>query len=294
MRSKRLYLSLRAIILRGIDKLHMEERFTNEELCLLIQQGRTDLIYQLWLQVEKFIRSLAEQYVNQNEQDPELIDDICQESYIALHKLVMNYRTDKNALFLTYLKAAIRTTIRSVIFSGRGTAKEKDPLNNYTSLNKVLIENPDGSIVELQDVLPDEASEDGLREVENDSYRQSQNAFLRECIELATDKAGKEILLEMLASNCGYRDAILNLYGPDALADENTVVKLRRKKDFAVTQIRRKSRKQKAKLMEKYSLLEDNAERHGLQPYSLKSYKEHEYTSGVERTILNIERYNSR
>lgn len=231
----------------------MENQFSNECLCKLIQEGHTEYLFQLWLQCEKFIRMIAEQYVKQYDRGQDLVEDCCQEAFISLSRIAINYRIGSEAAFLTYLKQSLHTTFREVMLSGRGKA-EKDPLNNCDSLDRTII-NTDGDEQKLMDLIEDEHSEDELREVVDADYRRSQHAFLMECIQLSSEEVGKAILTEMLKSNCGYRDAIFNLFGEDALENEQLVLILRRKKDKAVKQIRQKTKSgKKEALMRKYSL----------------------------------------
>lgn len=265
-------------------KEHMENQLSNECLCKLIQEGHTEYLFQLWLQCEKFIRMIAEQYVTQFDRGQELSEDCVQEAYLALHGIALRFRPDHGVKFLTFLKPSLHSAFRSVMFSGRGAA-EKDPLNNCDSIDRMITDG-EGNSVSLVTMLEDVHSQDGFEKIEADDYRKSQNAFIRECIQLSGEEIGKSILTEMLESNCGYRDAIVKLYGPDALDNEAFILQLRKKKDKAVSQIREKTRRgKKAALMRKYSL-EQRANRNGLKGYSLTSFRNHGFTSEVERIVL--------
>lgn len=276
-------------LLRGFfikaDKKHMEKQFSNERLCELIQQGHEEYYFQLWSQCEKFIRMKAEQYVRQFDSGQDLAEDCVQEAYLAFQGIVSRYDPKLGVKFLSFLKPSLHSAFRSVMFSGRGKT-EKDPLNNCDSLDRPIFSD-DGSEMSMEEVIGDEHSEDGFREIEMDDYRRSQNEFIRECIGLSSDAIGKRILAEMLESNCGYRDAIYKLYGEDALNNEELVTALRRRKDYAVTQIRHKSKHGvKEKLMRKYGI-EKQADRGGLRGYGRKAFVDRGYVSEIESIVLS-------
>ena len=256
--------------------MHIESQRSNEQLCELIQQGQEALLFQLWEKNERFIRSLAKGYIRRfPEHKHDLIDDCVQESYLWFSAIVSNYRPERGS-FLNYLKVALKNVFRSVMFSGRGRA-ERDPLNHCFSLDAVS-ETDEG---EMSVQIPDKHSQDAYEEIANADFRRTQNAFIRACIQLSSNETGKAILTEMLESNCGYREAINNLYGP---LDEQLIIRLRRRKDLSVTEIRR-SHRTKA-LRKKYGL-EDAADRSGLRGYTFSRYKANSYTSEVERIVIN-------
>lgn len=262
----------------------MENQYSNERLCELIQQGHTEYLFQLWTQCEKFIRMLAEQYVKQFDSGQDLAEDCVQEAYLAFQGIASRFDPEHGVKFLSFLKPSLHSAFRSVMFSGRGKA-ERDPLNDCDSLDRPII-NDDGSEMSLESIIEDEHSEDGFREIEADDYRRSQNAFIRECISLSGDEIGKAILTEMLESDCTYRDAVIRLYGLAAVGDERFVIKLRKRKDFAVTQIRQKTKHGvKERLMRKYSL-EMKADRAGLRGYGLATFRDRGFVSEVERIVL--------
>lgn len=262
----------------------MENQLSNERLCELIRQGHDEYLLQLWMQCEKFIRMKAEQYVRQYDQGMELADDCVQEAYIALPGIVSRFSEERGTKFLTFLGPSLHSAFRAVMLSGRGAAA-KDPLNNCGSIDQPLIDS-NGNEYSLLDVVADDHAEEELHEVEEDDYRRSQNAYIRDCIELASDEIGKAILTEMLESNCGYRDAIVKLYGPEAIGNEQYAIKLRRRKAYAVNQIRQRSKHGvKQKLMRKYSL-EDKASRSGLRGYGLSTFRDRGFVSEVECIVL--------
>lgn len=258
----------------------MESAHTNEQLCELIKQGRTDLVPQLWSQVESFIKSTANAYVKKYpEEKRDLFEDCVQESYIALPQIVEKFQPDRGG-FLTYLKLCLSNVFRAVMFeTGRGRRAENDLLNQCISLDAMLKTN-DGDEVSRE--IPDEHAQEGFEAIEGTDYRGTQNAFIRECIQLSCNDTGKAILTEMLDSNCGYREAIGNLYGTEL--DEDTICKLRRKKDLCVRQIRHNK---KVPLIRKKYGLENRADRHGMRGYTLGAFKENRFTSEVEYIVVN-------
>lgn len=261
-----------------------QTKHSNEQLCQLIQQGHTEYLFQLWQQCERFIRMLAEQYVRLYDRGQDLVDDCVQEAFISLQGIAQRYRADRGAQFLTFLKVSLHGTFRSVMLSGRGSA-EKDPLNHCESLDKIML-NADGDEQRLIDTIVDENAENEIHNVADESYRKSENAFIRECIQLASEDKGKVILTEMLDSNVSYKDAIEKIFGHTALEDRALLEDLRKRKQTAILQIRDRTRAGKRKvLMRKYSL-DENAYRNGLRGYSKSRFDERGFVSEVERLAI--------
>ena len=269
---------------RGKQMDKEQTKHSNEQLCQLIQQGHTEYLFQLWQQCERFIRMLAEQYVRLYDRGQDLVDDCVQEAFISLQGIAQRYRADRGAQFLTFLKVSLHGTFRSVMLSGRGSA-EKDPLNHCESLDKITL-NADGDEQRLIDTIVDENAENEIQNVADESYRKSENAFIRECIQLASEDKGKAILTEMLDSNVSYKEAIEIIFGHTALEDGALLEDLRKRKQTAILQIRDRTRAGKRKvLMRKYSL-DENAYRNGLRDYSKSRFDERGFVSEVERLAI--------
>ena len=258
----------------------------NEELVMEYQQGDQEAIGKLWLQVCRFVEVKAGDYLKQFPAEYQSMkDDLIQQSYFSLIHAADRFDPERGAPFLSYFSKCLPAAFHDVIFSGRGSRLEHDPLNNHYSLDQPLID-PYGNSYSLLDVIADDKAEEEVRKAEEDDYRRSQNEYIRACIQLASDEIGKAILTEMLEANCGYRDAVIRLYGQEAIGDERFAIHLRRRKAYAVNQIRQRSKRGvKRKLMRMYSL-ELKSERSGLRGYGLGSFRKRGYVSEVERIVL--------
>lgn len=89
---------------------------SNEELAILIQEGHTELLSELWENTYKLLRMLAMRsyklYAERLKAEP---DDCIQESYFALLDAVKAYNPESGFMFNSYLNFSIRNRIRSLI-----------------------------------------------------------------------------------------------------------------------------------------------------------------------------------
>lgn len=88
------------------------EPLKNEELVKLIQNGTdvTENMQQLWQQNHGFVFKIAIQYQNMSE-----LDDLIQESYFGLCKVVDHYNPDMDASFIHYASFWIRQQLMRYI-----------------------------------------------------------------------------------------------------------------------------------------------------------------------------------
>lgn len=68
---------------------------SNEELVLLIQSGRDDLLSQLWEQVERFVCQQARRWVQAWQSRRVEFDDLYQSGFLAVIKAVENFDPEK-------------------------------------------------------------------------------------------------------------------------------------------------------------------------------------------------------
>ena len=87
---------------------------TNEELVSEIKKGRADLMGELWYQVEKLVKSIANRYSGIAE-----FDDLVQECYFAMVDAVKGYEEQKGS-FANYLAQYVRAYISEYIRNGNG------------------------------------------------------------------------------------------------------------------------------------------------------------------------------
>lgn len=88
------------------------ENISNEQLVALIRAGENeaDNMLQLWQQNRGFVYKVARRFSGYAE-----IDDLMQEGYLALDEAVRQYKSDKDAGFLTYATFWIRQRMQRYI-----------------------------------------------------------------------------------------------------------------------------------------------------------------------------------
>ena len=129
-------------------------KFTNEELVVMIQVGRKDLMPALWERVEKYVCLRAwgfhRKFSGKCHAEGIEIDDLIQEGYIGITKAMETYSVDTGFAFLTYADSKISGQFHRAI-KMRCAAKRS------------------GVCVSLEDVgyIIDIAAEDKLRAAED-------------------------------------------------------------------------------------------------------------------------------
>lgn len=266
---------------------------TNEELVLEYQQGNQDAIEKLWLQVQSFVIVKASDYLTQFPVEYQsLKDDMIQQSFFSLLHAVKNFDSEKGNTFLTYFSKCLAGAFHEVIFSGRGSRIESDPLNTVLSLDTPMHENEDGSIVTLADVIADNqhgqqveyVTSKGIEEFESDDYWKSVNAFMKDCFKKYGTEMGAAILSYMLDCDCSFKDAVLALYDDDISISRKIRSKYeyhKRQTEFKFKQNWKATKEQRKRLL----LDELFIGSHGLRD-SGYSYFKRTGMSSVERAVI--------
>ena len=125
---------------------------SNEELAILIKQGREDLYPELWEQVRCFIVQQARRRCEATKGFGGVeVDDLVQSGYFALIKAVNYYEDEKECCFLSILGNCLKTefAIAGGYRSGNG-----DPLDYARSLDEQLDEEEPKSTTRI-DMLAD-------------------------------------------------------------------------------------------------------------------------------------------
>lgn len=158
---------------------------TNEELALTIQNDGPELIEELWLQVERFIKSQAKNfyYSHQLRCDQMCVDaeDLYQIGYFALLNATEKFRDDAGSSFINYLAYHLKAQFCSVCKM------------NYTGWQNNKIRQAG----ELDDVLANTISVDSdmAEEVTRKVYLEQAKADVAEAVEALTDSQKETITL---------------------------------------------------------------------------------------------------
>lgn len=256
---------------------------TNEELVAAYQQGNEDAIEKLWLQIIDYIEIQASKYLQQYPSEYQsLKDDLVQQSFFSVRYAAEHFDSEKGVSFLSYFSRCLPKSFHEVIFSGRGSRLENEPLNTALSLDKPLYEKDDGSLVTLADTIAEPCKE--LEDVEADDYWKSVNAYMKNCFKQYGTETGAAILSYMMDSDCSFRDAVLALYGDDISTSRKTRSKYEYHKKQ--TEFKFKQHLKNAKEERRMLLLDELfIGSHGLRDTGYKCFTETGMSS-VERAVI--------
>lgn len=136
---------------------------SNEELVLLIQAGRTELLGELWEQVQRLVEKRARYMLLIVNRPTMELDDLKQSGFLAFLYAVDHYSSDVGAKFSTYLCLCLKNAFRECL--GIRTNKQKqDPINWAASLSHPLANEPDSG--KLFDIVPDPDADIPMETVE--------------------------------------------------------------------------------------------------------------------------------
>lgn len=151
-----------------------------DELAMQIQQGRKDLLPDLWEEVCRFTDMFAKKYyaiISAGRPAPGgvTVDDLKQCAFLAVVDAISTY-DPKRAGFITHLVWFLRKHFRAAI--GRSERQLRDPLNGSLSLDiPARDDDPDGE--KWLDGIPDPC--DCIADTEDSIYREQ----LRKALEAA-------------------------------------------------------------------------------------------------------------
>ena len=144
---------------------------TNEEIVERIQAGETELIEQLWGQVERFVRYRANIVAERIESAKGSaicdFDDLLQSGFFALLKAIDHWRPDMECKFISYFANCLKTSMAEASFHRTGK-QLSDPTVFARSLDAPIC---DDSEVTLGEVTAD--SRDPIEALENEMYNEA-------------------------------------------------------------------------------------------------------------------------
>lgn len=106
----------------------------NEELCLLIKQGDTGYLPELWEQTRKFIAMQAKRFYFKGETHNGVeIEDLVQSGYFAVLQAVEHFEPERGFTFINFLAKTLNNAFCEVI--GIRSSK-RDMLNYAASLDE--------------------------------------------------------------------------------------------------------------------------------------------------------------
>ena len=159
----------------------------NEELAILIQEGRTELKTELWQNVEKVVNYLAYrlylQYQDTCKHCGVELEDVKQEAYFAFEGAINAFVSQKNLKFTSYLNLQLKRIMQKMTNTN---SKKKRPLNMCGSLDDDLFNN-DADKTTVSDTIADITSEEAfdlaLHNIDNDNLKEIMTTALLKCTE---------------------------------------------------------------------------------------------------------------
>lgn len=125
------------------------------EIMYMVSENDDNAVDLLYEKYYPLICTMATKYISQAKKCGLEMDDLIQEGYIGLYNAVKHYRSDKHAMFYTYLVLSIRSKMLNCIkLNNNGKNRI---LNNSVSIYKSL--SPDDNGGELLDIISDKDSE---------------------------------------------------------------------------------------------------------------------------------------
>lgn len=159
---------------------------TNEQLAVMIQSGKPELMSELWFQVEKFTYQQASlffsKYKIRCEQLGLTIEDLYQESFFAIEKSARMYQPEKNVKFLTYAGYHLQTQFFTAA-KMRSTGWQNDTTLFAISLDE---EHEDTEMC-LLDYLSDDSAETDIETVIEKDYIEHLRSDLDEAMNALTE-----------------------------------------------------------------------------------------------------------
>jgi DNA-directed RNA polymerase specialized sigma24 family protein len=172
---------------------------TNEELAAAIVGGQSELIIDLWTQVERFIRRQAKRrLLSEPLHMQDLVEDLTNEGYFAVIQAAKGYRPDRDASFIHYLNFCLKTAFNAAL--GKLSEKQKkDPLHRASSIDAPASGDGENDL-SLVEVLVDPLAEDEIKRVDDEEWRRDVHRFLQEAITHLYEGEIRRLLLVMLES----------------------------------------------------------------------------------------------
>ena len=156
---------------------------TNEELARRIQQGKRDLLLQLWEQVQRYAHDRAYKWFRAtNGRGGQTVQDLEQEAFLALLEALEGW-DEKAGPFLPWYSLRLKAAFTAAT-AQRTKRDMKDPLQDCLSLDAPLTDR-EGDPFTLEDIIPDQRAEDDLEAV---AERDRQAAIRRVLGTLAPDQ----------------------------------------------------------------------------------------------------------
>lgn len=254
---------------------------TNEELVQKIKEGQTELINDLWAQIERFVQLRAHKFFRNTRNRCQAmgleVDDLYQIGYLSLNSAIEKYDSCAGSTFIYYYTYYLNKAFSNAIKlrkQGKKIYDSSDVLARTVSLESVIYENKDNNKITLESRMADESAEQALCQIESIDY----NTRLHNDLETA------------IATLCARDEQIIRDYYYNNLSYESISLKL----NVSSTTIHNCRLRALTKLRRHPALKPyRDAYIDCIDPYraGMNSYKNKHSTSLPEYIVLQLEKY---
>lgn len=134
---------------------------SNEEMCVLIQQGHTEYISELWERVQDFLYMKSNQ-IYKTHKDRCIkcgveLNDIKQSSYFAFRSAITAFKEERGFKFLSFIGYPFRTCVYELL-QLRTVREYNEPLNACASVDEPL-KHADDDMLTLLETIADSDSD---------------------------------------------------------------------------------------------------------------------------------------
>lgn len=253
---------------------------TNEELVQKIQDGQTELMLDLWLQVKGFICKIADSFSEIRFKNRCALvgltkEDLISEGYFVLYSAVKNYKPDQSSSFINYLARCLNNKfyiLLGMYASGRKWYDHADVLSKSISIDKTVFEDKDGSTTTVENYIPDKSAEEKMQAIENADYIENLHSDLEIAMNSLRPREAQVI------KNYYYNDISLSRQAESFNCSVSTITQIKNEALFSL-------RRHKALQVYRDELIDTMAYHTGLDNFK------NTRTSATERIVLKLDAY---
>ena len=197
------------------------EELTIEETVVEIQNGRGDLMPDLWAKVERLTAWAARRVLGKFTGNNEIeFEDLYSTGYIALVDAVRTYQPGMAAFsthFMYHLKSAF-----AAAYGYNGYRRQMDPIHNHRSIDAPVTDK-DGNQTAVSDLIEDQTATQTMASVEDSIFQKELRQALDSLLEDLPEGCGKVLQLRY------YGDMTFQAVADETGVDVAKVVNLERK-----------------------------------------------------------------
>ena len=170
---------------------------TNEEMAILIKQGRTELYNDLWRQMKRILilkaSSFYSKYYNRFIACGIELEDLEQECYFVLVDMVNAYDPEKGYKLTAYIGFQMKNRIRRLILLFNRDGRHKDALDVASSLDG-NINGFDDEELTLLDTVEDTTAAEDFKQADESMYQSELKQAIQTAITESLDETQQKVI----------------------------------------------------------------------------------------------------